>query len=318
MFRRLFVVWFCTGLRRWGSFGFWHPLGDKGKEFCPERPTRFFVSQAGVADANGDYSLIRLPSHEGRVAYQKRGSSIFISRWHNTWAIAPASAGSESCFLYFTESHGAEARVPPVDGWVSGPQGKDPAPSVIDLDLDLRMREINGTAPEVEVMCCDGQGIRVADGQCALEKITCDGEYDFSLSLIYASVAIGICISLLVTFCGLKERARRRLSQSWRRDGMQALEKASPSISLSHPPGALVGNACSHAELGAATYEDDDCAICLERLRMRQVRVLHCKHILHADCIDQYLTHKGGPPTEWCCPTCKQYLLPGSLKHCPA
>eukprot|EP00746_Dinoflagellata_sp_MGD_P011529 gnl/MRDRNA2_/MRDRNA2_124217_c0_seq1.p1 gnl/MRDRNA2_/MRDRNA2_124217_c0~~gnl/MRDRNA2_/MRDRNA2_124217_c0_seq1.p1 ORF type:complete len:336 (+),score=45.64 gnl/MRDRNA2_/MRDRNA2_124217_c0_seq1:104-1111(+) len=297
------------------------------EELCPDRPSRFIISGAGIKEVNGEYVIARLPSHrwpvhEGQPAYSKQGSSMFIFQWHhNGWAIAPASAGSEACFLYFVDAHGtADMTVPPLEGWISGPRGKNPAPRLTDLDVGLRAREINGTAVRSEIPCCSESNILLSEADCVLDKENCDtDEFAFRISLKYSASALGVCLVLLAILCGLKERTRRRLAQCQQREGMEALEKVSPSISLSTnkehqtnktAPATMLGKVC----WGTGQSAEDDCAICLDQLHTRPVRSLRCQHMVHTDCIDEYLAHKGGRPDKWCCPICKQNLLPDSPK----
>lgn len=313
---------------------------------CTQRPTRFVVSGAGLEDVNGEYVLARFPSliNQNLPAYQKRGSSIFIFKWYSNcagssrctgsaghrtdfqygypccpsqWAIALNFAEEESCFMYLAEGLRAQSDVPPMGGWGTRSQGQDPPPSVVEVDGEFQARQINGTALEAEPLCCDDAGVLLADAECVVEKRKCgvvesQSEYDIFISLRYGACALCICAVMLCVLCGLKERARKRLSDSWQRDGMRALEKASPSVCVAVQPGALIGK--TSFQTGNTTActpaaADDDCVICLDPLSAGPVRVLKCEHVIHAYCFDKYLICRGGPPTEWCCPICKRPVL---------
>lgn len=236
------------------------------------------------------------------------------------WVIAHTY--TDACVLYKHtlipgEETPSSGDMPPMDGWVAASfRGKGPPPTV---SLPL----LNETAPAVERPCCEHKEMPLAvNGHCKLWTLPCDDSAeesnDIRSRVLYSGIAVGIFLVALLVLCCFKQRKRRLLAASWQRDGMDAFQKVSPSKSLDVQPATLIGNTSVKPEDTTTcnpAAEDDECIICLERLAARPVRVLKCNHVIHAECIDKYLTSKGGPPAEWRCPTCKQHLLEGTPKQ---
>merc|ERR1712079_404414 len=58
--------------------------------------------------------------------------------------------------------------------------------------------------------------------------------------------------------------------------------------------------------------EEQPCVVCLNDVQAGQsVRRLHCQHVFHVDCIDEWWTHI--PRQVLQCPTCKQAQTEGSV-----
>ena len=49
---------------------------------------------------------------------------------------------------------------------------------------------------------------------------------------------------------------------------------------------------------------DDECTICIEPLRDKTVRTLHCKHIFHKHCIDKWIFSNHNS-----CPNCNADII---------
>lgn len=49
------------------------------------------------------------------------------------------------------------------------------------------------------------------------------------------------------------------------------------------------------------TYEDD-CPICLEKVNMKQGRILHCNHVFHVQCLTRWFQ------TKYTCPMCRTVI----------
>eukprot|EP00188_Purpureofilum_apyrenoidigerum_P005226 Plantae.Rhodophyta-Purpureofilum_apyrenoidigerum.ctg6614.p1 GENE.Plantae.Rhodophyta-Purpureofilum_apyrenoidigerum.ctg6614~~Plantae.Rhodophyta-Purpureofilum_apyrenoidigerum.ctg6614.p1 ORF type:complete len:505 (-),score=76.47 Plantae.Rhodophyta-Purpureofilum_apyrenoidigerum.ctg6614:440-1930(-) len=63
------------------------------------------------------------------------------------------------------------------------------------------------------------------------------------------------------------------------------------------------------SERRVAVKDDGVCPICLEEWLDTEVRVLHCRHVFHKTCVNEWLERRSQ------CPMCKEYVLPDGFSE---
>lgn len=150
--------------------------------------------------------------------------------------------------------------------------------------------------------------------ECEMMNSTDSHQEEDSWAIIGIIVAILVlplfAILVLLVACSIHKKLRMKQEEKEREvQTRQKIEKEFPPI--------MHGKA---EDPECQLREDEVCCICLDGFEGTFVRKLHCGHILHMTCFDQWCVHAYEPhrvrsqnkckDSSWQCPLCKHPILP--------